>query len=145
VHRFHFVDNPIVEPEPPHRLSVSVHARFHSNAMRRLLGLSGRSARWRFTTIGPSLAWVSVISPTPFELLWAARPLRDGGCATRTLFFLPHRRSLVRALPMMVATTWADRRVLHGLELRTGFVASDSVFALYARMVEEMPEWRPDC
>lgn len=141
VHRFHFEEDPLVEPEPPHRLSVTVHTRFHATAMRTILGLSGRSARWRFTNIGPSLAWVRVFSPTPFELVWAARPLPDGTCATQTLFFLPRWRSLTRAVPMMIATTWADRRVLSGLEFRPGFVASDAVFARYAQMVEGLPEW----
>ena len=84
---------------------------------------------------------VSVTAPTPFELLWAARPLLDGTCITQTLFFLPRWSALVRAVPMMIATTWADRRVLNGLKFRPGFVASDGVFAQYARMVEEIPEW----
>lgn len=141
VHGFRFVDDPVVELEPPHRISVRVHARFGATLMRRLLGVANRSAGWRFTNIGPSLAWVNVTSPTPFELLWTARPLPDGSCVTQTLFFLPHWRSLVRAAPMMIATTWADRRVLHGIEFRPGFVASDAVFASYAQLVEETPEW----
>jgi aminopyrrolnitrin oxygenase len=141
VHGFSFVDDPTMEVEPPHRISVHVHARFRPTTMRRVLGVSGRTARWRFTNIGPSLAWVTVTSPTPFELLWAARPLPDGSCVTQTLFFLPRWRSLVRAVPMMIATTWADRRVLEGIEFRPRFVASDAVFASYARLVEEMPQW----
>jgi len=84
---------------------------------------------------------VKVTFPTPFELVWAARPLPDGGCATRTLFFLPRWSALARALPMMIATTWADRRVLAGFEFHPGFVASDAVFARYVRLVEGMPEW----
>jgi phenylpropionate dioxygenase-like ring-hydroxylating dioxygenase large terminal subunit len=141
VHGFRFVDDPIVELEPPHRISVRVHARFGATLLRRLLGVAGRPARWRFTNIGPSLAWVNVAAPTPFELLWTARPLADGTCVTQTLFFLPYWRSLVRAAPMMIATTWADRRVLQGIEFRPGFVASDAVFASYAQLVEEIPEW----
>lgn len=141
VHRFRFIDDPVVEPEPPHRLSVSVHTRFDPTVMRRLLGVAGRDARWQFTNIGPSLAWVKVTRPTPFELVWAARPLPDGGCATQTLFFLPRWSALVRAVPMMIATTWADRRVLEGLEFRAGFIASDAVFACYAQLVEDTPEW----
>ena len=93
------------------------------------------------TGFGPSLAWVTVTAPTPFELVWAARPLPDGGCATQTLFFLPRWSSLVRAVPMMIATTWADRLVLSGLEFRAGFVPSDAVFARYAQLVETIPEW----
>jgi phenylpropionate dioxygenase-like ring-hydroxylating dioxygenase large terminal subunit len=141
VHRFRFEEDPVVEPEPPHRLSVRIHARFEPTLMRRLLGVAARSARWRFTNIGPSLAWVSVTSPTPFELVWAARPLPDGACATQTLFFLPRWQALARALPMMIATTWADRHVLQGLEFQPGFVASDAVFARYAQLVEGIPEW----
>jgi phenylpropionate dioxygenase-like ring-hydroxylating dioxygenase large terminal subunit len=141
VHGFRFVDDPAVELDPPHRISVRVHARFGSTFMRRLLGVANRSARWRFTNIGPSLAWVSVTSPTPFELLWTARPLPDGTCVTQTLFFLPRWRALVRAVPMMIATTWADRRVLQGVDFHPGFVASDAVFASYAQIVEELPEW----
>jgi phenylpropionate dioxygenase-like ring-hydroxylating dioxygenase large terminal subunit len=141
VHGFRFVEDPVVEQDAPHRMSVSVHAQFQPTTLRRILGVAGRTARWRFTNIGPSLAWVKVTSPTPFELLWAARPLADGTCMTQTLFFLPRWSALVRAVPMMVATTWADRRVLSGLDFRPGFVASDAVFAQYARMVEEIPEW----
>jgi hypothetical protein len=141
VHGFRFVDDPIVEVDAPHRVSVVVHARFQRTFMRRLLGVADQTARWRFTNIGPSLAWVSVASPTPFELLWTARPLPDGSCETRTLFFLPQWRSLIRAVPMMIATTWADRRVLEGIDFQPGFVASDAVFARYAQMVEELPLW----
>jgi hypothetical protein len=141
VHRFRFVDDPSVEPDLPHRLSVGVHARFEATLMRRLLGVANRTARWRFTTIGPSLAWVKVTAPTPFELVWAARPLAGGGCATQTLFFLPRWTALARAVPMMIATTWADRLVLQGLDFRPGFVRSDAVFAHYAQLVEALPEW----
>lgn len=140
VHGFRFVEDPIVETQP-YRISVRVHARFESTLMRRVLGVAQRTARWQFTNIGPSLAWVKVTAPTPFELLWAARPLADGTCATQTLFFLPRWSALARAVPMMIATTWADRRVLNGLRFRPGFVASDAVFARYAQLVEEIPEW----
>ncbi len=141
IHGFRLEDDPAIEPDPPHRLSARIHARFDATLMRRLLGVARRPARWKFTTIGPSLAWVKVTFPTPFELVWAARPLPDGGCATRTLFFLPRWSALARALPMMIATTWADRRVLTGFEFHPGFVASDAVFARYAQLVEGMPEW----
>ena len=141
VHRFRFVDDPAIDPEPPHKLSVGVHARFEATLMRHLLRVANRAARWRFTTIGPSLAWVKVTEPTPFELVWAARPLAGGGCATQTLFFLPRWSALVRAVPMMIATTWADRRVLEGLEFRPGFVRSDAVFARYAELIEELAVW----
>jgi phenylpropionate dioxygenase-like ring-hydroxylating dioxygenase large terminal subunit len=141
VHRFRLLEDPVIEQDSPHRVSVAIHARFESTPMRRLLGLAGRTARWRFTNIGPSLAWVHVAAPTPFELVWTARPLADGGCATQTVFFLPRWTALTRALPMMIATTWADRLVLRGLDFRPGFVASDAAFARYAEIVEGLPEW----
>lgn len=141
VHRFRFEGTPALQVDAPHRIGVDVHARFGPTAMRSLLGLSGKDARWRFTNVGPSLAWVKVTHPTPFELLWAGRPLPGGGCAAQTVFFLPRRRSLVRALPMMVATTWADRNVLEGLDFQPGFVPSDGTFEAYARLVEGMPAW----
>ena len=141
VHGFHFEEDPAIEHDPPHRISVNIHARFHATLMRRLLGLAGQPARWRFTNIGPSLAWVRVFSPTPFELLWTAKPLADGTCETQTFFFLPRWSALVRAVPMMIATTWADRGVLHNLDFHPGFVAADAVFARYAELVEAIPEW----
>jgi phenylpropionate dioxygenase-like ring-hydroxylating dioxygenase large terminal subunit len=141
VHGFHFLDDPTVELEPPYRLTVGIHTRFGSSLLRKLLFLAGSSARWRFTTIGPSLAWLSVESPTPFELLWTCRPLADGSSATQTVLFLPSRSSLLRALPMMIATTANDKNVLEGLRFRQGFVPSDAVFALYAQLIEGLPEW----
>lgn len=140
VHRFRFEQDPVIE-HAPHRLSVQVRARFDATFLRHVVGIARRTACWRFTTIGPSLAWVTVTSPTPFELVWAARPLADGGCVTQTLFFLPRWSTAVRALPMMVATTWADRRILNGLQFQPGFVPSDAVFARYAQLVEAIPEW----
>jgi len=141
VHGFRFVEEPMVQLDPPHRLSVKIHARFDATPLRRLLGVANRAARWEFTNIGASLAWVKVDAPTPFELLWTARPLPDGSCATQTLFFLPRWTALMRAVPMMIATTWADRRVLDGLRFAPGFVPSDAVFAQYAELVEGLPEW----
>ena len=144
VHRFHMLEDPAVELDPPHRLTVGIHGRFGFTWMRKLLLLAGRSALWRFTTIGPSLAWLMVEAPSRFELLWAARPLADGTSETRTVLFLPSRRTLARALPMMIATTRADKRTLRGLRFRDGFVSSDAVFCLYARLIEALPEWTPD-
>jgi phenylpropionate dioxygenase-like ring-hydroxylating dioxygenase large terminal subunit len=144
VHGFQLLDDPAVEIQAPHRLSVGIHTRLKSSLMRRLLFLGGRSARWRFTTFGPSLAWLSVQEPTPFELVWAGRPLPDGSSAMQTVFFLPNRFSFVRALPMMIATTWNDKNVLEGLTFRQGFVASDAVFYLYAQLIENLPEWNPN-
>jgi phenylpropionate dioxygenase-like ring-hydroxylating dioxygenase large terminal subunit len=140
VHRFRFETDPTVEAGH-HRLSVTVQARFEPTPMRRMLGVAGRSAAWTFTNIGPSLAWVRVTSPTPFELVWAARPLAGGGCETHTVFFLPRWSALLRAVPMMIATTWADRRVLSGLRFRPGFVATDAAFARYTQLIESIPEW----
>jgi hypothetical protein len=109
--------------------------------MRRLLGLTGRPVRWRFTALGPSLAWVRITTPTPFEVVFTGCPLPGGGCSARTLFFLPSWSSLVRALPMTISTTWADRHILDGIDFTPGFVASDSAFALYADLMESLPEW----
>lgn len=141
IHRFRFLDDPVVAQDGPHRLSVTVHTRFDPTPMRRLLGVVDQPARWQFTVVGPSLAWVKVMAPTSFELVWAARPLADGRCAVRTIFFLPRVRAMTRALPMMIATTWADRRILDQLRFQPGFVPSDAVFAQYARLVEALPEW----
>jgi phenylpropionate dioxygenase-like ring-hydroxylating dioxygenase large terminal subunit len=142
VHGFHLIDDPAVDLQPP-KLTVTIHGRFGRTLLRKLLLLDGQAARWRFQTIGPSLAWLTVESPTTFELLWAARPRYDGSCGIQTFFFLPRRRALWRALPMMIATTRRDRAVLEGLRFRSNFVASDAVFYLYARLIEDLPVWRP--
>jgi len=134
---------PVVAEATGTRFAIDVHLRIAATAMRRLLGLAGRTARWRFTAIGPSLAWVSVTEPIGFELLLTARPLRTGGCATKSLFFLPRWTALARALPMMATVTWADRVVLEGLDFRPGFVAADALFERYGRMVDALPDWRP--
>jgi phenylpropionate dioxygenase-like ring-hydroxylating dioxygenase large terminal subunit len=132
---------PAIAESSPTRFAIDVHLRIGASALRRALGLAGSTARWRFTAIGPSLAWVTVTAPIRFELLLTARPLRDGGCATKSLFFLPRWTTLARALPMMATVTWADRMVLEGLEFRPGFVGADALFEFYARMVDALPEW----
>ena len=42
---------------------------------------------------------------------------------------------------MMIATTRTDKRILEGLRFRPGFVRSDAVFLLYARLIEDLPAW----
>jgi phenylpropionate dioxygenase-like ring-hydroxylating dioxygenase large terminal subunit len=140
VHHFHFIDEPTVETDS-HWLTVGIHTRLGPTFSRRLLGLAGRTARWKFTTIGPSLAWLAVQAPTSFELLWTCRPLADGRAATQTVMFLPRRVSLLRALPMMMATTFNDKQILAGLRFRPGFVPADAVFRQYAQIIEGIPAW----
>jgi phenylpropionate dioxygenase-like ring-hydroxylating dioxygenase large terminal subunit len=142
LHALRVESPPVVAADDADRVGMDVHLRIGATAMRRALGLAGRTARWRFTAIGASLAWVTVTEPVRFELLLTARPLPDGGCATKSLFFLPRWITLARALPMMATVTWADRVVLEGLDFRPGFVASDAVFERYALMVDALPEWR---
>lgn len=144
VHGFRLLSEPIIDLDPPNRVGAEIHGRFGPTPLRRMLRLAGKSARWRFHTIGPSLAWLEVLEPTPFELLWAGRPLGDGTAAAQTLLFLPNRRTIVRALSMMIATTWADRRVLSGFRFNDGYVPSDGLFRKYAQLVEEMPRWTMD-
>lgn len=144
LHQLRCETPPVISTETASRLAIDVHLRAGSSALRRLLALAGRTLRWRFTAIGPSLAWVQVSEPVAFELLLTARPLPGGGCATRSLFFLPRWTTLARALPMMASVTWADRVVLDGLDFRRGFVASDELFVRYVRMVDALPEWRTD-
>ena len=141
LHGLRFESPPVVSSESPHRFAIDVHLRVGPTALRRVLALAGRTVRWRFTAIGPSLAWVTVTEPIAFELLLTARPLPGGGCATKSVFFLPRWTTLARALPMMATVTWADRVVLEGLEFRPGFVASDALFERYARMVDALPPW----
>ena len=141
VHRLRFVEDPVLDVEPPHSLSADVKIRFDPTWLRRLLGLTKGTVRWRFTAFGPSLAWVRISAPTPFEVVFSGRPLPGGGCAAQTLLFLPNWRSLVRAVPMTISTTWADRHILDGIDFTPGFVSSDAAFALYADLMESTPEW----
>jgi phenylpropionate dioxygenase-like ring-hydroxylating dioxygenase large terminal subunit len=136
--------------EPPQltvgdRFDVSVHMRGRpqSRLWQWASGTRSRDIVARFTTIGGSLAWSTVMSPLRFHVLFTGRPDRAGRCITQTIFFLRTRPGVewVRALGLMATLLHDDRRVLDTIEFRPAFSTADEPLRAFARVVNALGAW----
>ena len=115
-------------------------SRLRSAWLRRLTGTAGRDVVGRFTPVGATLAWASVLEPTEFHVLFTAQPRPDGGSTTQTVWFLPRRLGAapLRAALLMGLLLRDDRRVLDRLAFHRGFAAGDGPLERDAHVIDAL-------
>ena len=88
----------------------------------------------RFSTIGGSLAWTTVLSPVRFHVLFSGRPDREGRCVTQTVMLFPRalNADCLRAVGLMAMLLHDDRRILDSLDFRPDFHAGDEPLRAFA-------------
>jgi phenylpropionate dioxygenase-like ring-hydroxylating dioxygenase large terminal subunit len=143
VHGMRFEAPPRLSVEAPFEVSVEMCGRPGGRAGRLLSGTTRRPIRARFTTIGGSLAWSTVVSPTEFHVLFTGRPDRLGRCVTQTVFLFPSPPGWrwVQALGLMATLLHHDRRVLDAIDFRPAFVDSDAPLRAFADVVNALGSW----
>ena len=136
--------------EPPHLtlgerfdVSVDMRGRPQSRLWQLASGTRSRDIVARFTTIGGSLAWASVMSPLRFHVLFTGRPDREGRCVTQTIFLLRTHPGLewLRAFGLMATLLHDDQRVLDSIDFRPAFSDADEPLKAYARVVNALGSW----
>ncbi|HZS07038.1 MAG TPA: Rieske 2Fe-2S domain-containing protein [Blastocatellia bacterium] len=138
LHRMRFTAPPRLEITSEHSITLNLRFRPESRWQQLLSGTRRREVAAAFTTIGSSLAWASVTEPLRFDMLFAGRPARGGGCETRTILFYRARRDLVRALTLMYALLYDDRHILDGVQFTPHFTASDAPLKAFADLVNSL-------
>ena len=143
LHGLRFSAAPRLTPDGPYRVRLEFRARPRARLLEYLTGTSRGEIAASFTTVGGSLAWVTVLSPVRFHVLFTGRPTARGGCRSQTLLFLPPAfwpRSL-RALASMYALLRDDSRILNTLSFSPGFTESDAGLRAFAEVVNKLPNW----
>jgi nitrite reductase/ring-hydroxylating ferredoxin subunit len=106
--------------------------------LRALLG----DLKSRFSTIGPSIAWVSAKAPVSMHAFFATRPHADGGCVSRVVLFLPREKPLatLRVLAHVVRLLWQDGVMLNSMhDFRPGYVDTDAPLRAHTKIVDGWP------
>lgn len=106
--------------------------------LRALLG----DLKSRFSTIGPSVAWVSAKAPVRMHGFFATRPHADGGCVSRVVLFIPRDKPLatLRVLAHVVRLLWQDGLMLNTLhDFRPGYVDTDAPLRAHTKIVDGWP------
>ena len=95
-----------------------------------------------FTTIGSNLAWLTMLAPVRFFMLFSGRPT-PGGCHTQTVLFVPARSPvrMVQAITVIAVILHDDRRILDNLDFSPAFTENDRELKAFARIVDAMETW----
>jgi phenylpropionate dioxygenase-like ring-hydroxylating dioxygenase large terminal subunit len=143
LHDVVWTETPHFTAEGPHRLALELRGRPASRLHRLLAGCETRDVAARFTTIGASLAWVTVREPVRFHALFSGRPAPAGGCETQTLLFLPRRGAagVARAAAILYLLLRDDRRILDGLRFTPNFTEADMPLSSFAQVVNSLETW----
>jgi hypothetical protein len=138
-----FAGPPSLTRLDPYRLKLSLAGRPLASLAQRLTGSRKNDIQASFTTIGASLAWVTVDAPIHFHVLFSGRPTANGGCLTQTLFFLPGRPGLswLRAFILMFILLYDDHRLLNDIDFKPAFAPTDVEIKAFAQLVNDLPVW----
>jgi hypothetical protein len=140
LHGMEFTDPPRLVVEDEFRISLKLRGRPRSVLARRLVGGADISAR--FTTMGASLAWSSVLQPVRFHVLFSARPSPEGFSEPAVVAFLPRRADLaLRASALMYILLRDDDRILDGITFHPGYTENDAALETFADAVDAMEVW----
>ncbi|GIK43858.1 MAG: hypothetical protein BroJett011_76910 [Chloroflexota bacterium] len=129
--------------DKPYRVTVELQGKPRSRWLQYLTGSRHHDLVASFTTIGSSLAWVSVTQPFHFYVLFSGRPSDRGGCYTQTIFFWPPGMvlPLLRGAAVMYTLLHHDRRILDELIFTPGFTDKDIGLTAFAALVNAMEVW----
>ena len=140
LHEMEFTDPPRLVVEDEFRISLKLRGRPRSVLARRLVGGADISAR--FTTMGASLAWSSVLQPVRFHVLFSARPSPEGFSEPAVVAFLPRRADLaLRATALMYILLRDDDKILDGIRFHPGYTENDAALETFAGAVDAMKVW----
>jgi hypothetical protein len=143
LHGLRFTDPSRLVTSTPHEVTVEMRGRAQSRFWQTVSGTRDTDLVARFTTVGGSLAWSTVVAPIRFHVLFTGRPDRQGQCVTRTIFLLPRTPGVtwVRALAVMAMLLHDDRRVLDTIDFRPAFAEGDEPLKAFAAVVNALGSW----
>jgi hypothetical protein len=140
LHGFQALVPPRLERSGDYELTLHLKLRPLSRQFRFLLGSRDISAT--FTTIGATLAHISVIEPIRFSVLFAATPWH-GGSHMRALIFTPRSvLSAIKAVLLTVLVTAGDQPFLERMQFVPAFTDSDAGLRSFAEIVNTMTVFR---
>ena len=143
LHGMRFSEPPSLTSDRPFEVSVDLRGRPQSRVWRVISGTQRVDLLARFTTIGSSVAWSSVLAPIRFHVIFTGRPDREGRCVTRTILLVRRAPGVewLRAMLVMMMLLRDDRRVLDTIDFHPGFSDADAPLSAFARVVNELGSW----
>jgi hypothetical protein len=149
LHDLAFSTPPQLVIEDPYQITLALQGRPRSRILQRLTGTQHRDVVASFTTIGGNLAWVKVLEPVRFYILFTGRPVTKAekadkvGCQTQTLLFLPAEARLrfFQVVTLLYALLHQDHRVLNDLSFSPGFIERDMGLKAFVEVVNAMEVW----
>jgi len=143
LHGLRFSEPARLTTPAPHEVTVEMRGRPQARLWRSVSGTHRNDLLARFTTHGGSIAWVTVLAPLHFHVLFTGRPDRHGRCVTRTIFLLPGFPGLAwaRAFAVVMMLLHDDRRVLDSIDFRPAFATGDEPLQAFASAVNTLGSW----
>ena len=140
LHGLRFTAEPRLREVDAYRLELTIRGRPAKRWIRAVTRTGRRDVEATFTTVGPSIAWLTFEQPLRFHVLFTARPDALGQTDTQTVIYLPRGLGLraARAAATLLLVLHADRAVLNTLRFHRGFTDADAAQRRFAELVDAM-------
>ena len=142
LHGLNIKPNSKIKVVKPYKLTVYMEGYPKSRLLQRIVGANQKhQIKVRSSTIGGHMAWLEVLEPIRYYVLFTARHSNDSGAITNVFFFAPRGFKLIRSIIATHFLLHDDRKILDTLEFHPSFTSEDRALQEFYKIVNNMKTW----
>ncbi len=142
LHGLNIRPNSKLKVTKPYKLTVEMEGYPKSRLLQKIVGADKkRPIKVRSSTIGGHIAWLEVLEPIRYYVLFTARHSNDNGSITNVFFFAPKGFKLIRSIIATHFLLHDDRKILDTLKFHPGFTKDDKALLEFYKIVNSMQVW----
>jgi phenylpropionate dioxygenase-like ring-hydroxylating dioxygenase large terminal subunit len=126
----------------PYKLTVEMEGYPKSKLLQKIVGSNKKKQiKVRSNTIGGHMAWLEVLEPIRYYVLFTARHSNDNGAITNVFFFAPRGWKIIQSLVATHFLLHDDRKVLDTIDFHPSFSDQDKALIAYYKIINSMESW----
>ena len=142
LHGLNIKANSKLKVTKPYKVTVEMEGYPKSKLLQKIVGANKkRRIKVRSNTIGGHMAWLEVLQPIRYYVLFTARHSIDNGSITNIFFFAPRGLKLIRSIIATHFLLHDDRKILDTLDFHPSFAEQDKALKAFYGIVNNMKSW----
>ena len=142
LHGLNIKPNSRIKVTRPYKLTVEMEGYPKSKLLQKIVGANKKcQIKVRSNTIGGHIAWLEVLQPIKYYVLFTARHSNDNGAITNVFFFAPKGFKLILSIIVTHFLLHDDRKILDTLEFHPSFTEDDRALQEFYNIVNNMKTW----
>ncbi|MEK6828144.1 MAG: Rieske 2Fe-2S domain-containing protein [Nanoarchaeota archaeon] len=142
LHALNIMPNSRLKLNKPYKLTVEMEGYPKSKVLQRIVGANEKChIKVRSSTIGGHMAWLEVLEPIRYYVLFTARHSNDNGAITNVFFFAPRGLKIIKSIIATHFLLHDDRKILDTLDFHPSFAEEDKALKEFYKIVNNMKSW----